>query len=215
MTKLTYLQQLATGLAQLPPDPVTSTAVSVLLYLIVILDKSGSMAASCGTVDRLEAACRATISMIEKRLLAEANDCISIISFNDRAQLVLPFTPCRENQDRIRVAINSINAGGGTELKAPLVLANKIYPPDGHVHIILLSDGHGGNPVAAAEALKQRGAIIDTVGVGNDPSDVAESVMKRIASTVNGKNLYRFLTDADDIDNYFKTEIANRLTKRG
>lgn len=215
MKEPTFLENLLTGLAKLPPGPVKSTAAFVLLYVIVIIDRSGSMAAPCGPVDRLEAARRATLSMIEKRLNAGANDCISIISFNDRANLVLPFTPSRGNQDQIRVAIDSIDVGGGTELKAPLVLANKIYPTEGHLHIILLSDGHGGNPVTAAKTLKNRGAIIDTIGVGNDPSDVDEPVMKRIASTVDGKVLYRFLTDADDINDYFKTEIANRLARRG
>ena len=35
----------------------------------------------------------------------------------------------------------------------------------------------------------------------------------KTASVLDGKTLYRFLTDADEIVTYFRTDIANRLLK--
>ena len=77
----------------------------------------------------------------------------------------------------------------------------------------MLSDGHGGGATKAANALKVKGAILETIGVGRHPSEVDESTLRGIASVLDGKVLYRFLSDADDLMRYFRTEIANRLVK--
>jgi Mg-chelatase subunit ChlD len=183
--------------------------------LVMILDRSGSMAAACGRKNRLEAAKDAVLALLAARERLGANDSLAIISFDEEAQLVLPITPCASNGDRIRYALASIPVGGGTDLKPPLVLAHGILPPTGRAHIVLLSDGHGGNPTKAAEALKARGAIIETIGVGNDPSEVDEAILKKTASILDGRVLYRFLTVADQVVRYFQSEIANRLVKRG
>lgn len=214
MEKLTYLEQVARGLTKLPQDPIRKTKGDVV-NLLIIVDRSLSMKAPCGRVNRLEAAKQATISLIEARIQTGASDRLSIIAFNDDAQLVLPFTSCSSHRRRIQQALGLIAVGGGTALKAPLVLANTVLPAAGHRHVVLLSDGHGGDPVKAARKLKDRGVIIETIGVGNDPSDVDESILKKTASVVGGQVLYRFLTDADRIVQYFRTDIANRLAKRG
>jgi Mg-chelatase subunit ChlD len=173
------------------------------------------MASACGRKSRLEAAKDATMALLMARARLGANDQLSITVFNDEAHLVLPLTPCLNNLDKIQQALCSVTVGGGTDLKAPLVLAHRLLPPAGRLHIVLLSDGHGGNPVTAAQALKDRGAILETIGVGNERSEVDESILKRIASVLDGKVLYRFLNDADQLTQYFTSEIANRLVKRG
>jgi Mg-chelatase subunit ChlD len=173
------------------------------------------MASACGRKDRLEAAKDATLALLAARERLGANDQLSIIAFDEEAQLVLPFTLCSNNLDKIRQALRSITIGGGTDLKAPLILARKVLSSAGRVHIVLLSDGQGGDPIKAAQALKDRGVILETIGVGNDRSEVDETVLKKTASTLDGKVLYRFLNDTDEIVQYFQSDIANRLVKRG
>lgn len=77
----------------------------------------------------------------------------------------------------------------------------------------MLYDGHGGDATKVANTLKKGGAVIETIGVGHHPSEVDESTLRRIASTLDGRILYRFLSDADDLVHYFRTDVANRLVK--
>lgn len=53
--------------------------------------------------------------------------------------------------------------------------------------IILLTDGQGGYPLQTAESLKQRGVVIDAIGVGDQPSDVDEKLLRAVASVVQGE----------------------------
>jgi Mg-chelatase subunit ChlD len=213
MSELSYLEQVARGLRK-PAEAVLqiTAAVMAVMYLIII-DRSGSMGTPCGTADRLRAAQDATIALLDARQAQHADDSVAVIAFNHGAELVLSFTRCHGNRLRIDKAIRSIQVDGGTDLKAALAKAQKVLPPSGRVHIVMLTDGHGGNPVKVAEKLKQRGALIETIGVGNSPDEVDEDILKKTASVLNGTVLYRFLTEADELVTYFRTEVANRLMK--
>jgi len=46
------------------------------------------------------------------------------------------------------------------------------------------------------------------------PTEVNEALLKETASVLDGRILYRFITDADELVEYFRTEVANRLVKR-
>lgn len=214
MKNLTLLEQVARGLVKLPSSS-NHTAMIGIVNILIMIDRSGSMGASCGRVDRLEAAKEAILSLIKTMIHSSTDYRLSVIAFDDEAQLILPLTSCSNNSRGIRQALQSITVGGGTDLKTPLVMANALLPAEGQHHAILLSDGHGGNPIRAARRLKDRGVIIETIGVGNFPSEVDEPILKKIASVVDGRMLYRFLTDADQIVHYFRNDIANRLAKRG
>ena len=210
----TYLERAARGLVKVSTSLMDTAARVIAEMLIIILDHSGSMATTCGRGDRLQAAQDATIALLDARQRLGADDMVAVIAFDEEAQLVLPFTRCQDQRRQIDHAVRSITIAGGTKLRAPLVLANEILPPEGRRHIVLLSDGHGGNPARVARKLRGRGAIIETIGVGNDPTEVDEAVMKDIASILDGKVLYRFIRDADELTCYFRNEIANRLVKR-
>jgi len=214
-SKISYVEQLARGLIKMsgPESPRLGPVTAVLF--VVIIDVSGSMELSCGWTTRLKAAVKAVIALLDARQQLGTDDKIALISFNLTAQLVLPFTSCPAERKRIERALKSLRASGGTDLKAPLELVQNILPGDGQVHIVLLSDGHGGDPSRVAERIKKQGAIIETIGVGNDPEEVDERILRKTASVLDGQVLYRFIRYADELKSYFRTEIAHRLVKRG
>ncbi len=216
MSDDTYLEELARGLTQRRPDAIKAVVSVIAEIFVIIIDVSGSMLSKCGLVYRLRAAQRAVLGMFDARIQLGFDDEVVLIAFNDQAWVALPLTRCREHRKEIWRAVNSLAAEGGTDLKAPLVRLGQLnLPPGACVHAVLLSDGHGGNPIRAARALKEAGVIIETVGVGNDPSEVDEDVMKKVASVLDGRILYRFLTDPQALADYFRTEIAGRLVERG
>ncbi len=215
MSNTSYLERLARGQAQLARRASHAGIATLSEMLILILDRSGSMSISCGNADRLQAAKTACIALIDARLNQGADDQGAVMAFDGQATMILPFTGFRKHRDRVVQAINRITIGGATVIKKPLALALKMLPGNGRVHIVLLSDGHGGQPGRYHHRLKDAGAVIETIGVGNDPSDVDEPTLKNIASVLDGKTLYRFIHDADELTDYFRIEIANRLTKGG
>lgn len=213
MPENSYLEQLARGLYKPAEAALHVVAAAMAVMYLIVIDRSGSMGSPCGAVNRLGAAQNASIAMLDARQERGADDHLAVIAFNDGAKLVLPFTRCHGNRERIDRAIRSIEVDGGTDLKVALIKAQNILPSAGCVHIIMLTDGHGGDPTQVAAALKQRGVLIETIGVGNTHDEVDEAILQKTASTLNGKILYRFLTDADEMVTYFRTEIANRLVK--
>lgn len=210
-----FLEQWARGMTNQPAVMMRQTMSVAAEVIFFLIDVSGSMATQCGHTDRLEAAKRAMLRMLDKRMERGVNDEVLVIAFNDRANIVVPLSHYRENREKVWRAVKALGAKGGTDLKAPLVLAQARQPLSGRVHMVLLSDGHGGNPIRAARALKDTGVVLETVGVGSDPSEVDEELLKKTASVLDGKVLYRFVTDGEAMEEYFESEIAFRLAKRG
>jgi Ca-activated chloride channel homolog len=165
-------------------------------------------------MNRIEAAKNAIFALLNAREALSVDDQIAIISFNDAAELVLPFTGIKATS-RIQAAVQSLHPGGGTELRPALKLASNILRAPSGSYVIVLSDGHCGDPIRAANALKHSGAIIETIGVAGSPSDVDEERLTKVASVQDGKALYRFVTNADELIDYFRNDIAGRLAKRG
>ena len=116
---------------------------------------------------------------------------------------------------RIEQAIGSIDIGYGTDLDAPLVLAGGLLHRvrKQPVHCILLTDGLGGQPLPTAVALKGNGVVIETIGVGHTPAAVDEPLLKAMASVVEGRVLYRFIRDRNQLVHYFRHEVAGRLVR--
>ncbi len=63
--------------------------------------------------------------------------------------------------------------------------------------IIMLTDGqhnHRSCPLGVASRLKQRGVVIDCIGIGGSPKDVDENLLRRIASeNPDGSKRYCFI----------------------
>ena len=63
-----------------------------------------------------------------------------------------------------------------------------------------------------AERLKSAGVLIETFGVGIDPSDVDESFLRGIATVENGFAHYRFLGDGAAVRETFASLATGMLT---
>ncbi len=211
---LSFLDRVARGEQQLAPSLLPARpAPHDPQRIIICLDHSGSMAEKCGRLHRLRAATTAVGALLDQRLAMGCDDLLALIGFDHRASLLLSFTFCRDHRRKIDATLCGLTPDGGTSLIEPLRLTEKILGKE-PAHVILLSDGHGDNCTDIARRLKGRGVVIETIGVGNHPSEVDEPILKAAASVHNGKVLYRFITDANDLVTYFRTEIANRLVKR-
>lgn len=208
-----YLKKVVAGQIKVVSGLAKSVAVALAMRLVFVIDRSWSMDEPCGRMNRIEAAKNAIFALLNVREALGVDDQVAVISFNDTAELVLPFVSIHETK-RIETAVRSLDPGGCTELKPALKLASKICTCPSGSYVIVLSDGHCGDPIRAAKALKDMGAVIETIGIGNTPADVDEEKLTKIASVQDGKPLYRFLTNADDLIRYFREDLGGRLAKR-
>lgn len=213
MTVDSFLEQVARGLVKLSDaQSKVLRAVMGVVYVLVI-DRSSSMATPCGGPSRLAAAQQATITLLDERGRHSAHDHVGVVAYNHEAQVVLPVTPCEGHRREIDSAIWSMRPSGGTCLRTAIQKAAGLLPPNTTVHMVVLTDGHGGDPSSIAGRLKQRGVVIETIGVANERHEVDEKILKATASVVDGKVLYRFIGDAQTLATYFREEIATRLIK--
>ncbi len=140
------------------------------LNLCLVIDRSTSMKGE--RLDRVKAAA----SLLIERLGAE--DIISIITFSDRAEVVLPAVK-PENKQTLIARVRSIMASGGTEIYQGLaagVKEMKQIPLQGHTnHLILLTDGQTyGDDEACLNLSKKmasQGIGLSAFGIGSDWND--------------------------------------------
>ncbi len=220
---LAQLQRLAANLLAGPKQVLPGPTSAVLRppsdhrseTLILIIDRSSSMGCACGSVNRLDAAIEASEALLNTRLRLETDDQVAVVAFDEGAVIVHPLVSLRANTASIIRALNGIRYGGGTDLNCPLVLVKQLLNESRshRAHIVMLTDGQGGHPVGTSKQLKQSGAIIETIGVGNIRSDVDEPLLKKVASVVNDRILYRFIHDREELVQYFTTQVAGRLVK--
>jgi Ca-activated chloride channel family protein len=135
--------------------------------LMLVLDHSGSMDANDVSPTRLQAAIRAANTFVDQ-LPASAR--VGVVAFSTSPDTVQqPVT----NHSAARTAIDSQQAGGGTDTGPALLLAlqllhgaQKDHPP---AAIVLLSDGAanlGISPVLVAQQAKREHIRIYTVALG-------------------------------------------------
>jgi len=140
------------------------------LNLCLVIDRSSSMRGS-----RLSQVRRATRAIIDQ---LEAMDVFSLVTFSDRATVILP----AHRQLRKEVAkslVDNVEASGGTEIYQGLYEGiNQIlryHEPDSLSHLILLTDGNtygdADNCLRLAEDANHRHITITALGIGTDWND--------------------------------------------
>ena len=185
---------------------------------VLVIDCSVSMGDTDYPPSRLQAAIDASAEFVLTLHKQSVNSSIAVICFDNRAQVVLPFTRIHSYQ-RIIKAVRSITVGGGTNIAAGLKQTAKVLAecPTKDAHqIILLTDGHGGNAVPAATRIKQEHhAVIDVVGIGGGPECVNESLLRKVATTdPDGHNHYQFIADAPTLKQHYH-QLATGLVWKG
>jgi len=155
---------------------------------LVLLDNSGSMQQTDIPPSRIMVACQAVVRML--KFLAE--NCplsrVGIATFSDEFHLCSRPLQVGKHLDGLIASLADLGDSGSTEMKRGLLgiqNAMKWCPTGFKAVVVMLTDGHntGRSPAGTASAIKAEGADIWTIGIGASPSDVDESLLRKLAST--------------------------------
>ncbi|MBE9398788.1 VWA domain-containing protein [Pontibacterium sp. N1Y112] len=177
--------------------------------IAIVLDKSGSM-----NGDKIQQARKAAIMAI-KRL--NAQDIVSVVSYDSRVQVVVPATKVSDKH-QIANAIRNIRANGNTALFAGVSKGaqelRKFLDHNKVNRVILLSDGLANvGPSSANElgklglSLAKEGMSVTTIGLGLGYN---EDLMTQLAGFSDGN--HAFVENAEDLAQVFQYEFGDVLS---
>ena len=172
------------------------------LGLVLVVDKSGSMAGLAGGADKISLAKEAAARSVS---LLTPRDQAGVIAFDAYYTWAVPLGPVKD-KDQIRKEIGRIYADGGTEIFPPLLGAYQALKgvPTQIKHIILLTDGisaSGGPYQKLLENMRQDGITLTCVSVGQG----ADSGMLKALSEL-GRGRFYATSEADSIPSIFTKE---------
>ena len=184
---------------------------------VIVLDRSGSMAENYEQgVSKMQAAIIAAVNFIENKGRFDAEDHIAIVAFNEKAEVLQEFLPIRTYRQKMIQILQSLEPDDGTDINEGLVVAKDLFDWNQRRivrRIVLLTDGHGGDPLDTAADLKSRGVVLDIVGIGKTPSTVDEELLKKVASVIGGQLRYRFVKDSRTLVSHY-TQLANKTATK-
>ncbi len=171
------------------------------LNLCLVIDRSSSMRG-----ERLQQVKQAAMQILE--LLGD-NESFALVTFNDRAEVVIPAQLARARQEMKR-HISAIEAAGGTEMATGLALGvqelQRAMMPRAVHRLLLLTDGRTygdeGRCVEIARRAQARGIGITALGIG---SEWNEDLLETIAARENSRTHY--ITSASEITKIFTAEV--------
>jgi Ca-activated chloride channel family protein len=173
--------------------------------VMLVLDVSGSMAATDLQPTRLGAATSAARQFIDS--LPDGTR-VGVVSFSQGASVVAPLS---SDKTRAEAALLRLTPNGGTAigdgLNAALTQLSSPGSDDSQGQhdaglVVLLSDGEsnfGQSPASVAAKASQQGVQVDTVGIGQrgteayvdrQPVGLDEATLQNIASTTGGQYFY-------------------------
>jgi Ca-activated chloride channel homolog len=214
-----YLLALATLLVSVARPQAVVTVPREQATIVLVMDVSGSMAATDVQPTRMFSAQQAAVRFIDK---APSHFEIGLVSFSTSAHVIAPPTTDR---DQVRVGLQTLQARGGTAMGEAInaavasihpTQANGTASPNGPPAVLLLlSDGAstiGASPVEAARQAAGVDVTIFTVALGT-PDGVVEiadgtggsrripvppdPVTLRQVADVTGGRFYDAPTDSD------------------
>lgn len=187
----------ASLLVEVTAPPLPRAERSVSTNLVVVLDRSGSMAgaplehaklALCDDIDRLA-----------------ATDTFGLVTFDHTVDVVVAAGPVK-NRSALKAAVRNVDAGGSTDLAAGLVRglkeARRLEATAG-VRVLIVSDGHVNHSVTDRDVIGERaGQFLDHrittsalgLGLGYD-EELLESISRRGAG-----------------NSYFAEEVGDAVT---
>lgn len=123
-------------------------------HTVLVNDISGSMKEPYdGRHTKMDASKRADVSLVINKAQIDPNDETGLVTFDDTAQLVSPISPITACRKEIIQAIQSLQAGGGTDINEGLKVARDAFDWSCSDHvvrrIVLMTDGMGGDPDSA------------------------------------------------------------------
>ncbi len=185
--------QLVYALIEVEPHEKEGRIPAPPLNVALVLDRSTSMQGS-----KMDMVKTAAIQLLRS---LRPEDILSVISFSDRAEVVIP-AAFQRDRNKMESRIQMMQPGGATEifqgLEAGYNEVKRGLDPSRVNHIILLTDGHTyGDEQAclelAAEAAKQNVGI-SGMGIGADWNDI---FLDALASRTGGNSAY--IAQAQDV----------------
>jgi Ca-activated chloride channel family protein len=193
--------QLIYVLLDLAPGPKKIDDEYPPLNVSLVLDRSTSMRG-----ERMDTVKNTAIELIRH---LRPKDILSIVTFNDRAE-VLVSAGDRRNQGEIETIIRMLQPSGGTEifqgLETGLHEVRRNLRSSFVNHIILLTDGRTYGDEAASLSLADEaswdGIAITGLGIGNEWND---AFIDSLAARTGGSSLY--VSKPSDIDTLLKQKF--------
>lgn len=180
-----------------------SSAQQSRINLTLVLDHSNSM--NGRRLDKVKVAAHQIIDNLAD------DDYISVVTFNDRANVIIPATLARDKQS-LKAQVSMMQASGGTEIFQGLskgVAENEKFMTAKMVnHVILLTDGHTFGDqdrcIDLAVQCASKGIGISAMGLGNDWND---EFLDEIASKTGGSSIY--ISSADAVVRFLNNHVRN------
>ncbi len=188
-----------------PPSDIERAPVNLAL----VIDRSGSMNGA-----KIQQAKRAALMALDR---LERDDILSIVTYSDRAEVLVPATRVRDRQ-KLRNKIRRIFTSGRTALydgtKTGIGQVREYLKSERVNRVILLSDGLANVGPSTPEALGRLGrdAVADgisitTIGLGLGYN---EDLMAKLAYNSDGN--HAFVENASDLAKVFDQEFGNVLS---
>jgi Ca-activated chloride channel family protein len=173
------------------------------MHICLVIDNSTSMQG-----DRMDMV-KANAAQLLKQL--RPADIISIVSFNDHAEIVVPPTPVKD-LGKLENTISMLRTGGGTEIfKGIEIGINQLRSKLGRNsfrHLILLTDGHtyGDEPscIELAQQAAKDGIAISALGIGYEWND---AFLDQLSSISGGNALY--VSTPRDLNKYLEQKLSS------
>jgi Mg-chelatase subunit ChlD len=155
--------------------------------LVLVFDKSGSMAEIVGGVSKIEVARQAVTEAVG---LMPGGDAIGVLAFDSGIETVAPLAVTRD-EAALREALGRVRPGGSTAIAPALDTALRwLRAPDrpraARRHIVLISDGRTSDDDAARVlSLARAGGVeISAVAIG---SNANRSLLEELARSTGGR----------------------------
>lgn len=193
--------QLVYVLLEMSAQGVPTTMPKLPLNLCLVIDRSSSMRG-----ERLQQVKDGASQIVD--MLGE-DDYFSLVTFNDRAEVVVAAQRARNKSDLKRM-IGMVEAAGGTEMATGMALAlQEIQKPllsRGVRRLLLLTDGRTygdeGRCVEIARRAQGRAIGITALGIGGEWN---EDLLETIAAREGSRTQY--ITAAPEISQIFTDEV--------
>jgi VWFA-related protein len=171
--------------------------------IVLVLDTSGSMQRG----DRIGGLKRAVDGFLENR---PEGSRIAVIAFNDRPELICPFT---DDPRRVRAAVSDLNAGGKTVFYDAVTVAIRLLSKEtGRRAILAMTDGEDNLSLesdlqSTVRDARRAGFPVHTLGLG-DEGETSTEKLRQLAEETRGRAFSA--RQADDLRSIFE-EIARGL----
>lgn len=194
-------------LAEILPDPRSrdhdQKKRESRLNLTLVLDHSNSMNGT--RLDKVKIAAHQIIDQMSEQ------DILSVVGFNDRAEVIIAATPVT-NKQSLKAKISMMIASGGTEIFNGLsggVEQNRRYlGPKLVNHVLLLTDGNTFGDqekcIELARTASKQGISISAMGLGQEWND---EFLDELASTTGGTSSY--INTANAVVQFLNDHVRN------